>query len=57
MNYHWIRDRKTRDKIKLYWEKGANNNEDYTTKHHPAKYHVYIRNTKNYVHDMASNEL
>ena len=57
MNYHWLRDRQIQEQIKVYWEKGATNNADYTTKHHPTKYHVHIHETKNYMHDVTQNDL
>ena len=57
MNYHSLRDRQTQKQIMVYWKKGADNNADYTTKHHPTKYHVHIRRTKNYVHDTTPTDL
>ena len=34
LRYHWIRDQQLQGNIKVYWDKGINNNADYFTKHH-----------------------
>ena len=36
MRYHWLRDKQTQQQFNIFWEKGANNNADYCTKHHPT---------------------
>ena len=39
MRYHWLRERKTRKQLDIYWDKGINNHADYFTKHHPPTHH------------------
>jgi hypothetical protein len=43
MRYHWLRDRQLKDQLRIYWDKGSNNDADYFTKHHPPKYHQMMR--------------
>ena len=43
MQYHWIRDKATQRLFRYYWQKGALNNADYFTKHHPPNHHVKMR--------------
>ena len=49
MRYHWLRDRQTKQQLRIYWDKGSNNNADYFTKHHPTKYHQLVRQKMQYV--------
>ena len=39
MRYHWLRDCQTQNQFNIFWEKGANIEADYFTKHHPTAYH------------------
>ena len=39
MRYHWLRDRELLKQIRIYWDRGSNNNADYFTKHHPTSHH------------------
>ena len=57
MNYHWLRDRQTQKQIMVYWKKEEDNNANYTTKHHPIKYHAHMQRRKNYAHDTAPTDL
>ena len=43
MRYHWIRDQQNQKNIKVYWDKGENNNADYFTKHHAPSHHKKMR--------------
>ena len=43
MRYWWLRDRKTQNQLKFFWEKGDNNHANYFTKDHPTIYHQKIR--------------
>ena len=43
MSYHWLRERKTRKQLDIYWDKGINNHADYFTKHHPPAHHLTQR--------------
>ena len=60
MRYHWLRDRQAQQQFKIYWEKGANNDADYFTKHHPTNHHraqrpKYVRdNIKECIHLLCS---
>ena len=35
----WIHYREAQDQFRFYWDKGPNNNGDYSTKNHPEIYH------------------
>ena len=39
LKWHWLRDKEVLEKLRLYWERGENNDADYFTKHHPPIYH------------------
>ena len=52
MRWNWMRDPKTKEQIKTYWDRGVNNLADYPTKHHPPIYHKKLRPT--YLH-VANN--
>ena len=43
MQFHWLRDRKTRGQFKIYWRPGGMNLADYFTKHHLPTHHVNVR--------------
>ena len=49
MRFYWLRDKILQKTLKFFWDKGANNNADYFTKHHSTKHHRTIR--KKYLHD------
>jgi len=48
MRWNWMRDPKTKEQIKTYWDRGLNNLADYPTKHHPPIHHKRMRPT--YLH-------
>ena len=48
MRWNWMRDPKTKEQIKTYWDRGVNNLADYPTKHHPPIHHKRMRPT--YLH-------
>ena len=39
LRLHWIRCREAQAQFRFYWDKGPNNNSDYSSKHHPYIYH------------------
>jgi hypothetical protein len=39
MRWNWLRDKATHQQLRIYWDKGANNDADYFTKHHPPAHH------------------
>ena len=43
MRYHWLRDKKLHDAIRIYWQRGSKNHGDYFTKHHPPRHHSLMR--------------
>ena len=43
MKWHWLRYTEVLDKIRVYWNRGTNNDTDYLTKHHPPIHHRQIR--------------
>ena len=44
MRYNWLRDRESQDQLRIYWDKGNNNDRaDYFTKHFAPKHHVEMR--------------
>ena len=43
MKFHWLRDKETQKRLKVYWDKGENNLADPYTKHHPTTYHLDYR--------------
>jgi len=52
MRYYWLRDKENQKLFDFYWDKSVNNEVDYYTKHHSAKYHTEPR--PKYVHDKPS---
>jgi hypothetical protein len=43
MRWNWLRDKATHEQLRIYWDKGENNNADYFTKHHPPAHHRAMR--------------
>ena len=43
MRYHWLKEKQTQQKFKIYWDQGTNNHADPYTKHHPTKHHLDFR--------------
>jgi hypothetical protein len=43
MQFHWLRDCKSQDQFKIYWQPGKTNLADYFTKHHPPNHHTIVR--------------
>ena len=43
MNMHWLRDKEVLKQIRVYWDKGKNNDADYFTKHFPPSVHRHQR--------------
>ncbi len=41
--FHWLRDRKSQDQFKIYWQLGKTNLADYFTKHHSPNHHTNVR--------------
>ena len=39
LRLNWLRCREAQGQFRIYWDKGPNNNGDYSTKHHPNIYH------------------
>jgi hypothetical protein len=39
LSLNWLRCREAQRQFRAYWDKGSNNNGDYSTKHHPDIYH------------------
>ena len=35
MKWQWLRDKEFLEQLRVYWDKGMNNDNDYFTKHHP----------------------
>ena len=53
---NWVKDRRQQEDFDIYWAKGADNNTDYFTKHHPVRHHRlvhtrYYRDTFNTCHN------
>ena len=43
MRWNWLRDEATKEQLRIYWDKGENNDADYFTKHHPPSHHLAMR--------------
>ena len=43
MKLNWLRDRTAQQQFEVKWEKGATNQADYFTKHHPPRVHKALR--------------
>ena len=51
MKYNWLRDFQAQQQFEIKWQKGATNQVDYFTKHHPPSYHKikqYDYNSRGY---------
>jgi hypothetical protein len=42
MRWNWLRDRVTHKQLRIYCDKGQNNDTDYFTKHHPLAHHLHM---------------
>jgi hypothetical protein len=49
MSFYWIRDRVKQGQFLVHWKRGATNQADYFTKHHPPAHHRHMRRT--YIYD------
>jgi hypothetical protein len=43
MRWNWLRNKTTQELLRIYWDKGVNNQADYFTKHHPPSHHLSMR--------------
>ena len=43
MRWNWLRHQATQEILRIYWDKGVNNDGDYFTKHHPPTHHKVQR--------------
>ena len=43
VKWYWLRDKEVLEQLRLYWDKGTNNDADYFTKHHPPIHHRQMR--------------
>ena len=43
MKWNWLRDKEVLEQLRVYWDKGTNNDADYFTKHHPPIHHRQMR--------------
>ena len=43
MKWHWFREKEVLDQLRVYWDRGTNNDADYFTKHHPPIHHRQMR--------------
>ena len=43
MRFNWLRDRQAQQQFEIKWQKGATNQADYFTKHHPPSHHKLKR--------------
>ena len=48
MKWYWLRDKELIDKLRVYWDKGKNNDPDYFTKYHSPIHHHQVR--PQYIH-------
>ena len=48
MKWYWLRDKEVLKQLRVYWDKGTNNDADYFTKHHPPTHHRQMR--PQYIH-------
>ena len=39
MKWQWLRDKEVLEQLRVYWDKGKNNDADYFTKQHPPIHH------------------
>ena len=43
MKWHWLRDKEALDQLRVYWNKGTNNDSDYYTNRYPPIHHRQMR--------------
>ena len=43
MSFYWLREKEAQKHLRIFWDRGRNNNADYYTKHHAAAYHRLMR--------------
>jgi hypothetical protein len=43
MQWNWLRDKDTLKQLRIYWDKGQNDDANYFTKHHPPSHHLAMR--------------
>ena len=43
MKWHWLRDKDVLEQLRVYWDKGMNNDADYFTKHHSPIHYRQMR--------------
>ena len=43
MNWHQLRYKEVPEKLRVYWDRGMNNDSDHFTKHHPPIHHHIMR--------------
>ena len=43
MKYNWLRDHQAQNQVEVQRQKGATNQADYFTKHHPSSHHELKR--------------
>jgi hypothetical protein len=43
MRWNWLRDKVTHKQLRIYWDRGRNNDTDYFTKHHPPAHYIHMR--------------
>ena len=48
MKWHWSRDKEVLEQLRVYWDRGTDNEADYCTKHHPPIHHHQMR--PRYIH-------
>ena len=48
MKWHWLRDKEFLEQLRVYRDKGTNNDSDYFTKHHPPIHHPQMH--PRYIH-------
>ena len=48
MKCHWLRDKEVLEQLRVYWDRGTNNDADYFTKHQPPIHQRKIR--PRYIH-------
>ena len=48
MKWHWLIEKEVIEQLRVYWDKGTNNDADYFTKRHPPIHHSQMR--PRYIH-------
>ena len=62
MRWKYMRDPKTKEQIRTYWDRGVNNLADYPTQHHPPVHHkgmrpVYLHMAQNIFQFIVTNKI